>query len=155
MKYVLVLLVMALAGCASQPKPVMTPAAAPNDRVVCDLVCERAKYAVPPAPETDYSVKALANVNTVLESLQPDMLACYTKRVAVYPNAHAFITVDVVIDEAGKVASVETTGGALLGPQTMACITNKIREATFDPPHNGGTLHVHVPFSLRPVADDT
>jgi hypothetical protein len=148
-----------MAACASsKPSNVETSTAAPVEKKVeCDLVCERAELAVKPAAEADYSVKALANANAILESMHPAMLACYKKRVAVSPNAHAFITVDIVIGPDGKVAAVETTGGALLGEGTMSCIVDQIRQATFDKPHNGGTLRIHVPFSLRRVAagDDT
>ncbi len=52
-----------------------------------------------------------------------DLLACYKKPVAVNPNAHGFITVDVLIEADGKVAQVETTGGAVLGEGTMACMS--------------------------------
>ena len=129
MKFLLSCVVVALAACATNKTPVVgatttTTANPTHDEdgkvVECDLVCERAKLAVQPAIEVDYSVKALSNANSVLESKQPGMLACYKKRVAVAPNAHAFITVDVVIGPDGHVQSVETTGGALLGDQTTA-----------------------------------
>lgn len=142
-------------ACASS-KPATTTSSqivAPDERKVeCDLVCERAELAVKPATEVDYSVKALANANAILESKHPAMLACYKKRVMVAPNAHAFITVDIIIGPDGRVATVETTGGALLGEGTMACIVDQIRQATFDKPRGGGTLRIHVPFSLRRVA---
>lgn len=158
MKHTSLLLTFALAACGSRQgaPPVVTQSAAvapaPENKAECDLVCERAELAVRPAEQTDYSVRALANVNATLESMHPAMLACYKTRVSVSPNAHAFITMDIVIGADGRVASVETTGGALLGEGTMSCITDQVRRATFDPPHGGGTLHVHVPFSLRRVA---
>lgn len=85
-----------------------------------------------------------------------DLLACYKKRLAVNPNAHGFITVDVLIEADGKVAQVETTGGAVLGEGTMACIVDRIKRATSDPVHGGGTQHIRVPFSLhRMTLDET
>lgn len=80
------------------------------------------------------------------------LLACYKKRVAANPNAHGFITVDIIVDPDGKVRNVETTGGAILGDATMSCLVQRVKRASFDPPHNGGTLRIHVPFSLRRVA---
>lgn len=160
MKFILVS-ILTLVACASSTAPPVsastTTTSTPrsgDEKVECDLVCERAAFAVKPAVLVDYSVQALANANAVLESKQPAMLACYKKRVAVAPNAHAFITVDVVIGPDGHVQSVETTGGALLGDQTMACIVDQIKQATFDKPHNGGTLHISVPFTLRRAAPD-
>jgi outer membrane biosynthesis protein TonB len=118
----------------------------------CDLVCERAQAQARADDQPDYTTRATANANSVLEDMHGDLLACYKKRVAVNPNAHGFITVDIVIDASGHVQTVETTGGAILGEGTMACIVNRIKRASFEPPHGGGTLRIHVPFSLRRVA---
>jgi hypothetical protein len=84
--------------------------------------------------------------------MEPDLLACYKARIVVRPAAHGFITTDILIGPDGHVRGVETTGGALLGRTTMKCITSRIERAAFDPPHGGGTLRVHVPFTLRRVA---
>ena len=118
----------------------------------CDLVCERAQIVPRPADGPDYNARATANANAVLEGMHDDLLACYKKRVAVNPNAHGFITVDVVIDGEGQVRNVDTTGGAALGEGTMSCIVHRIQRGSFERPHGGGTLHIHVPFSLRRVA---
>jgi hypothetical protein len=156
-----------LTECASTPPPPPAPAVAapevtraavPNaqitaePQVACDLVCERAQIVPRPADGPDHHARATENANAVLGAMHGDLLACYKKRVAVSPQAHAFITVDIVIDEAGLVRKVETTGGALLGESTMDCLVQRIRRASFEPPHGGGTLRIHVPFSLRRVA---
>lgn len=117
--------------------------------VECDLVCERARIAPRSADTPDYHAKATANANAVLEAMHPELLECYKTRVSANPNAHAFITVDIVIGPDGAVRTVDTTGGALLGERTMGCIVERIKRASFDPPHGGGTLHIQVPFSLR------
>ncbi len=122
--------------------------------VECDLVCERAQILRHPSESPDYNAAAVANADEVLGAIQPDLLACYKKRVAVNPKAHGFITVDILIDPNGKVEQVETTGGAVLGEGTMACLVNRIKAATFAPVHGGGTQHIRVPFSLRRVAPD-
>ena len=119
---------------------------------VCDLVCERAEVVPRPADTPDYTELATANANRVLEGMQSEILACYAKRVAVNPKAHAFITVDIIINPDGTVRDVETTGGALLGPTMMSCIVNRVQRATFDPVRGGGTLRIHVPLTLRRLA---
>jgi hypothetical protein len=52
------------------------------------------------------------------------------------------------------VRKVETTGGAILGDKTMACVVHRIQQGVFEPPHAGGNIHVQVPFSLEVVAAD-
>jgi hypothetical protein len=154
-------LVAACAGAqTSAPPPATTTTtaasagAAEGDAQQCTLVCEGAQLVRHPAAEPDYSARALANANAVLEALHPDLLACYRARVAVRPSAHGFITVDLVVAPDGHVQRVETTGGALLGDATMACIVKRLQRAEFEPPHGGGTMHLHVPFSLRRVSPD-
>jgi hypothetical protein len=136
------------------PSPKVAPAAevTANPVTECDLVCERAQIVPRPADGPDYHAKATDNANRVLEGMHDDLLACYKKRVAVNPNAHGFITVDIVIDPEGHVRDVETTGGAILGEGTMGCIVQRIKRGSFERPHGGGTLRIHVPFSLRRVA---
>lgn len=155
-----------VAGCgaAMPPKPpTVTPASTgtTNAEIVssepiveCDLVCERAQIVRHAAESPDYNAQAVANANQVLEAMHPDLLACYKKRVAVNPKAHGFITIDIMIGPDGKVRDVETTGGAVLGEGTMACIVGHIKRATFEAVHGGGTEHIRVPFSLRRMSPD-
>jgi len=164
----------ALVGCsppASQAPPATatsTSAAAPaapakagaapttevtaNAQTECDLVCERAQIVARPADGPNYHEQATANANTVLEAMHDDLLGCYKKRVAVNPNAQGSITIDIIVEPDGKVRNVETSGGGVLGDTTMSCLVQRVKRASFDPPHNGGTLRIHVPFSLRRVA---
>lgn len=120
---------------------------AQDSDALCDLVLDR-----PHVDETDFRAKAVEDAEEVLKGIEGDLLACYKKRVAVSPQAHGYITVDVIIGQEGKVQGVETTGGAILGDATMGCIVDRIKRASFAPPHKGGTLRVHVPFALRRVA---
>jgi hypothetical protein len=146
------------AACASTPPPSAAAPAATSvtttssaelakdadDRA--DLVVDRPQIDVP-----DYHARAVRDAERVFAAMESDLLACYVKRVAVNPRAHGYITVDVVIGPQGTVQAVETTGGAVLGERTMRCIVQRIERASFEPPHGGGTLRVHVPFALRRV----
>lgn len=134
----------------AEPEAVQVTA---DQQTVCDLVCERPQVMPRPSDGPDYEAKASENVNAVLEAMQPDLYACYTKRIRVNPKAYGFITVDLLIGQDGKVRKVETTGGAILGEGTMDCIADRMKKAEFEPPHGGGTMHVHVPFSLKPAED--
>lgn len=145
---------MALLACAPPPPPQVAQTTttaseevAQDPKPLYDLVLE------PPQIEhPDYHAKAVENAESVLGAMHGDLLACYAKRLAVNPQAHGFITADVIVGPDGRVRNVETTGGAILGEATMRCIVGRIERATFEPPHGGGTLRVQVPFAFRRVA---
>jgi hypothetical protein len=122
------------------------------DSTECTLACEAPQMVPRPAAFPDYTQREIDDANEVLGAMHDDLLACYKKRVRVRPEAHGFITVDIVVGSDGRVAHVDTTGGALLGDGTMQCIVARISRGAFEPPHGGGTVHVRVPFSLRRVA---
>jgi hypothetical protein len=164
-----VLLLACVASCASagRPPPAEPVAAAPVESAQvaapppppeCALHCEPAQMLPRLDPmQPDYTQEETEDAGRVLDAMRPDLLQCYARRVRAYPQAHGFITVDVVIGPDGSVRAVETTGGAVLGETTMGCIVKRIERARFAPPHGGGTLRVRVPFSLRAVrpGDDT
>jgi hypothetical protein len=129
-----------------------TKAPAPAGPVECDLVCERAQVVQGQPDGTADRTGSTESANRVLTAMQPDLLACYKKRVATSPDAHAFMTLDIVVGPDGTVRDVETTGGALLGKATIECLVNRVKQATFDPPRGGGTMRIQVPFSLRRAA---
>ena len=115
----------------------------------CDIVCEQ-----PIVDKTERSSdhdweEATANAHAVVNEMEEDFLACYTKRLVAKPTAHAFMTMDIIVGPNGKVKNVELEGGALLGEEARECIAARARAATFDPPRGGGTMRVQVPFSLR------
>jgi hypothetical protein len=144
----------ACTGALPPPAPVEAQVASHTEvtvdpQVPCDLVCEQALAVARKEDPPDYNARATANANQVLEAMHADLLACYATRVAANPDAHGFLTVDIVIGPDGHVQRVETTGGAVLGPVTMRCLTKRVERGVFEPPHGGGTLTIHVPFSLR------
>jgi len=148
-----------LAACASAPPPPPQPApqttittttSAEVDR--CELTCASPRLVVDSGEPADVQAAAIANVDNVFASLHDDLLACYRARVAVDPNAHAFLTVDIILEANGKVRDVETTGGAHLGDKGLACIVRRIKAASFEPIPGGGTRRVQVPLTLRRLA---
>jgi hypothetical protein len=163
LKYTLMIAIgLTAAACADPPaRPVNSATAVPGDAGAEDdedeLVAEEptdARDEPPnpsPPPPPDYHARATKNAATVFRNLQPAIRECYAQRLKGAPHAHANITMDVLIGPGGKVRSVDTTGGALLGDRAMGCIVEKVRGATFDPPHGGGTLRINVPFAFRAI----
>ncbi len=147
---------------ASNPdtlQPATSGSAAPESRAPsCDVVCEGARVVprkVPPDETADaYTTEAVDKANNTLNGMNDDLLRCYTARLKVYPKAHAFLTIDILVGPDGRVERVETQGGALLGDNTMKCIVDRIKQGDFAPPHGGGTMRFEVPFTLRRLGPD-
>lgn len=130
-------------------------AAAP-DAMKCEVVCEGARvvsHDTDPSESADeFTQRAVEHADRVLNAMHDDLLSCYTKRLAQKPKAHAFLTIDIVVGPTGEVQRVEALGGALLGETAMNCVLDRIKRERFEPPHNGGTMHFQVPFTMRRVA---
>ena len=88
----------------------------------------------------------------VFRAMQPQLLACYARRLTTHPTAHAYVTFDVLVGLDGRPRDVATTGGALLGNEALSCLSRHVRRATFAPPPGGGTSRVRVPFAFHPDA---
>lgn len=147
------------AAARPQPATSATPVAsasapAASGKVVCDLVCESPQVVAKPADPPDYTAKATRDASNVIAAMQPDLLACYKKRIAANPQAQGFLVVDVIVGEDGKVRSAEAIGGGNLGDATLDCIVNRIKKGEFGPHHGGGTMQLRVPFSLRRALAD-
>ena len=160
-------------GCA--PPPQAEPAKSPGNSEVtpssassaetkaaprCELVCGRAsveRHQISPDESADfYTNQAVDRANDALNAMHDDVLACYEARVKVYPKAHAFLSVGIVVGPEGHVQTVDMQGGALLGDVATRCIVDRIKRGEFAPPPHGGTMRFDVPLTLRRVgADET
>ena len=138
---------------ARRPRARRAPGSEPG-AVECKLRCEAPRLIPRATPEPDYTQREIDNATAVLSTMSGDLLACYKQRLRLNPRAHGYITVDVLVSSDGRVRKVDTTGGAILGDQTMSCIVHRIQQGVFEPPHGGGNIHVQVPFSLEVVAVD-
>jgi hypothetical protein len=158
MKAVLAILVAgAFTACSAKPPPpamaptrvetstaALTSAEADPATIACEMVCEGARI-----DGVDYHAAAIADANRTVASMHDDLLACYQKRLATHPRAHASLTFDVVLEPDGTVRRVETTGGAMLGEKALRCMTERMQHAAFAPVHGGGTLRMHLPLTFR------
>ena len=109
-------------------------------------VVRRSRHSSEPDPREQAERDAAA----VFRSMHADVLACYTKRLATHPKAHAAITVEVLVGQDGRPRDVATTGGALLGNAVLSCVTRKVMRTGFTPPRDGGSSRVQVPFAFHP-----
>lgn len=160
MKAVLTILVCGVfTACATKPPP--APAVPPHETtsaaltsaetveadpatIGCEVVCEGARI-----DGVDYHAAAVTDANRVIGAMHDDLLACYRKRLATNPRAHASTTFDVILEPDGTVRRVETTGGAMLGDRALRCMTDRIQRGVFAPVFGGGTQRVHVPLTFR------
>lgn len=114
-------------------------------------VVRRSRHSSEPDPREQAERDAAA----IFRSMHSDVLACYTKRLATHPKAHAAITIEVLVGQDGRPRDVATTGGALLGSAVLSCVTRKVMRTAFTPPRDGGSSRVRVPFAFHPDdADD-
>jgi hypothetical protein len=136
----------------AQTTSAMTTTTEEEPAEACELNCGTASVTARPSTP-DHHAAAVADADRVFRSMHEDLLACYKKRVRARPNAHAFVTVDVVVKEDGSVSWTETTGGAhLMGGGALKCITDRIEKAHFLPVVGGGTRRIHVPLTFRMLA---
>ena len=141
-------------GCGAS-RPPREPDAVPSLKNAL-LFSSRPAHAAPATAlplvhhhHSDRSIPELA-ADVVFRSMQPELLACYAKRLETAARAHGSITIDVVVGHDGRARDIATTGGALLGDAVMSCIIRRVRHASFAPPAGGGTSRLSVLFSFTP-----
>lgn len=145
-----------LLACANGPPPprvatttTTSAAVEPPSLEPASVACEGECGDVHVVAEPDYHAAAVADADRVIASMHDDLLACYRQRLLTNARAHAFVTLDVLVEESGRVRSVETSGGAMLGEATLKCLRSRVARASFAPVHGGGTLHFQIPLTLR------
>jgi hypothetical protein len=91
-----------------------------------------------------------------MDSLKPDMLACYNKARQNNPSLHGKLKLRITINEAGSVLLVDADPGAAGSPDSpvatdaglVACLGEAIKAVHFSKP--GGTATVTAPLVFRP-----
>ena len=93
-----------------------------------------------------------------MDTLKPDMLACYNKARQSNPSLHGKLKLRITVNEAGSVLLVDADpGGAAAGsagspvasdPGLVACLGEAIKAVRFSKP--GGTATVTAPLVFRP-----
>ncbi len=152
-------LVLALfTGCSTPRRQVVSPPA--NVTMTSEAIAFAGKAIAATsdaAPDPARAVHAIDpwtaaedEATRVFRSMHPQLIACYTRRLASHPDARAYLVVDVLVGADGRPRDVSTIGGAMLGRDTVDCMTRHVRSARFAPPEHGGSSRVRVPFTFRP-----
>ena len=61
-------------------------------------------------------------------------------------NGNAFVMVEALVDDRGRVRRVEATGDARAGLATRRCVERRVARALFPVPRGGGTSRVRTSF---------
>ncbi len=73
----------------------------------------------------------------VFRTMHDDLERCF-----VGTNENAYVRVEALVDERGRVRRVEATGNARATPATRRCIGRRVMRAVFPAPRGGGTSRV-------------
>jgi hypothetical protein len=84
--------------------------------------------------------------NPALEGLKPAMLKCYTDARLLVPDLHGKLSLEVHVNGAGAVSSVEGAGGPASDPGLLGCLGDALKQATFPKPPGIAILTVPLVF---------
>ena len=93
-----------------------------------------------PAARAEPSVAENAAA-AVFRSMENDLERCFTGVAG-----NAYVRVEAVVDDGGRVRRVETTGDARVGPTTRRCIERRVARARFPAAIGGGSSRVRTSF---------
>ena len=154
------MLAVAVASCGSSTPP-PAPASAPTPSDTPPPPSDSAAApASPPAPgpvPTGGSVM-IGEINApktfhprpTIEALSSQLVDCYNKARATNPDLRGKVTLQIDVNEAGAVLSVESApGGHANSPSLVMCI-NDLMKASAHFPKPGGMAIVNTPLIFRP-----
>ena len=160
MKTSSLVVLLALAGCASSPTasapPVTAEVAATTVAAAPVAPASAAPAPAPPPPPMTEGVVNIGDVvgpptfdaKTTLTALKPAFLHCYNETRILIPDLHGKLTLRLRLNEAGSVTATESEpGGRANDPGLLGCIGDAMKTATFPKP--GGTATITVPLVFR------
>ena len=103
--------------------------------LVCPISAARADWT---ANEADQNAAA-----AVFRTMERDVERCFARI-----DGNAFIMIDAVVDDRGRVRRVESSGDARVGPTTRRCVERRVARAVFPLPRGGGSSHVRTSFAF-------
>lgn len=98
------------------------------------------------APDDD--AQAERDAAEVFRSTHADLLWCVARGRVTPPDAVIDVAIAVVVAPDGRVRSVTTKGGEVVGSAALTCIARRLARATFSPPRGVGARTIHVPFAF-------
>lgn len=123
---------------ASSPSSSATPDAAP-DAASAGLLADGG---LPPA---------IPNASEALNRVRPFLRRCFAEQVKRAPTRTVTVTFEIAIDGGGKLVAATPTSHDGLDLAGLTCMTEKVREAVFEPPLDRMPATVIAPFTFHAV----
>ena len=79
--------------------------------------------------------------SAVFRAMHGDLERCFART-----TGNAFVMVEALLDDRGRVRRVETTGDARASLATRRCVERRVARALFPVPRGGGTSRVRTSF---------
>jgi hypothetical protein len=153
------MLVVALASCGSSTPPPSAPAVASSDSEASPPAESGAPAAsVAPGPVPTGGSVLIGEINApksfnprpTVEALSSQLVDCYNKARGADPALRGKVTLQINVNEAGAVLSVDAApGGHANSPSLVMCI-NDLMKASAHFPKPGGMATVNAPLVFRP-----
>lgn len=162
MRSLRLLLAVLVASCGSSTPPASTPTpTSPPTPTPTDAPPEAS--AAPPAPSTpppvptggavligEINAPKTFNPRPTVEAFSAQLVDCYNKARAGKPNLHGKLTLQINVNEAGAVLSVDAApGGRANNPGLVSCIEGAMKAGAHFP-KPGGMATVNAPLVFRP-----
>ena len=103
--------------------------------LVCPISDARADWT---ASEADQNAAA-----AVFRAMERDVERCFG-----HMAGNAFMMVEAVVDDRGRVRRVESSGDARVDHATKRCVERRVSRALFPLPYGGGTSRVRTSFAF-------
>lgn len=95
-----------------------------------------------PAASADATIDENAAA-TVFRAMERDVERCFARI-----DGNAFVMVEALVDDRGRVRRVESTGDARVDVTTRRCVERRVARAVFAVPRGGGTSRVRTSFAF-------
>lgn len=79
----------------------------------------------------------------VFRTMERDVERCFARI-----DGNAFVMIEAVVDERGRVRRVESSGDARVDRTTRGCVERRVARALFPRPRGGGTSRVRTSFAF-------
>lgn len=111
--------------------------------LVCALLVSAMAFLCPlRSAHAEPSAEANA-ASAVFRAMEADLERCFAG-----VRGNAFLMVEALVDDRGRVRRVEASGDGRAGVATRRCVERRVARAVFPSPRGGGTSRVRTTFVL-------